>query len=47
MVKRNRKRKLKIFIDILKNCDCEEKDELRTLMTDREGWKLIARWSSE
>ena len=40
---RNRGRKPKTFIDILKNdCDCEE-DELRTLMMDRERWKTIAR----
>ena len=26
------------------DCDYEEKDELQTLVTDREGWKVIARY---
>ena len=41
---RNSGRQPKISIDILKNdCDCEEGDELRPLMMDRERWKVTAR----
>ena len=32
------------YIDTLKNdCDCEEEDELNTLMMGREGWKVNSR----
>ena len=42
--KRNRGRQPKTFVDILKNdCDCEEEDEIRSLMMDRAGWKKMSR----
>ena len=38
---RKSRRQPKTFIDILQNdSDCEEEYELRTLMMDREGWKV-------
>ena len=42
--KRNRGRQPKTCVDILNNdCDCEDEDEIRSLMMDRAGWKNMSR----
>ena len=46
--KRNRGRQPKTFLVILKNdFDCEDEDEIRSLMMDRAGWKKTSRSGRE